>query len=161
MKQTFTGRPKNLNTKEDPEIYPKAVRNTTSHANVRSRDCLTSGHRQEADPQHLKMQQQIDELNNNISLLQEENERITIENKKLVSIDTVDDIQKWTGLPNKAVFDALVTYFGKRGKNLKYWKGNSTARHGHFTQRGNNKPAPDMKLTLENEIFLTLVKLKI
>ena len=94
VKQTFTGRPKNLNTKEDPEIYPKAVRNTTSHANVRSRDCLTSGHRQEADPQHLKMQQQIDELNNNISLLQEENERITIENKKLVSIDTVDDIQK-------------------------------------------------------------------
>ena len=81
---------------------------------------------------------------------------------KNISLDTVKDFQLWTGFPNRAVFDALASYLGKRGgRNMKYWYGGATDRHQYHKDIGMvNKPGPDRKMSFEEELFLVIVKLK-
>ncbi|XP_014677247.1 PREDICTED: uncharacterized protein LOC106817110 [Priapulus caudatus] len=44
---------------------------------------------------------------------------------------------------------------------MQYWRGSATAETGHFTKSFTTKPGPDRKLSLIDEFFLTMVRLKV
>lgn len=71
-----------------------------------------------------------------------------------------DIFQFWTSLPSYGVFRALFNYMEPKAKTMKYWKGQSTYEHEHYSKRFSSKPGHERKLSLEEELFLTLVRLR-
>ena len=52
---------------------------------------------------------------------------------RCVSLETIEDFQTWTNLPNRAVFQSLVDYLKTRKENLKYWRGQQTNKYRHYS----------------------------
>lgn len=66
-----------------------------------------------------------------------------------------ENAQFYTGLPNIATFKALFSYFEPKASEMSYWQGNET------TVRTHKNKGPSRKLSLENEFFAVLVRLKL
>ncbi len=124
----------------------RAVWATTDHDYVKTKTELSCPTETEA------LKSQMEELRAEVEKLKE----------RTLGYSTIKDFPKWTNLPNREVFDALVSYLKSRGgEDLKYWKGSKTDNHQHFRDAGLiNKPGPERKLSFEEELFLVLVKLK-
>jgi len=93
--------------------------------------------------------------------LEQELEAMRSSQFSLENIKNDDNIfQFWTGMPSYGVFSALLTYLTPRAEKMQYWKGGSKSSHENYTVRFESKPGPERKLTLEEEFFLTLVRLR-
>lgn len=71
-----------------------------------------------------------------------------------------DIFQFWTGMPSYGVFSALLTYLRPRAESMQYWKGSSKSSNQHYNLHFASKPGRQRKLSLEDELFLTLVRLR-
>ena len=71
-------------------------------------------------------------------------------------LNTDRDVSFWTGLPSKAIFDALFEYFEPKAKRLQYSRGHEGERDRYKT-----KPGKTRSLTLKDEFFAVLVRLKV
>lgn len=69
--------------------------------------------------------------------------------------------QFWTGLPSYGIFTALFDYLEPRAKTLQYWKGRASVIRRPFSTRFTTKPGRERKLSLMEELFLTLVRLRV
>ena len=82
---------------------------------------------------------------------------------QVLNIDTIQrqpkQVQFWTGFPNFETFLSLFEFLEPRAKQMTYWRGGATDMTLNFNP--NKKPGPERKLTLLNEFFLTLVRLKV
>ena len=68
----------------------------------------------------------------------------------------------WTGLPNKGVFMALYGFFEPKAKNLKFSRtvGGGAPRYSHSAS-SKRKTGKENKISLIDELFATLVRLKV
>ncbi|XP_053374378.1 uncharacterized protein LOC128546976 [Mercenaria mercenaria] len=91
--------------------------------------------------------------------LEKENEELKAKQLRLENIkDNDEKFQFYTNLPNYAVFAALCNYLKSRTKSgVNYWRGKST---GTSTESPVTSKGPERKFTVEEEIFIVLVKLK-
>ncbi len=130
------------------ERLKNAVWQTTDHDYVATRKAAPS---------------EFDERDREIHELKEENERLK---RKVLSVDRIKTdtkaCNKYTGMPNYEQFWQVFNYLRKRSNGkLKYWRGSQgTSKHQHFSEAFEIKPGPLRKLSLEEEFFLCLVKLK-
>jgi hypothetical protein len=80
------------------------------------------------------------------------------------SLDSVKDdnsiFQFWTGMPSYDIFEALLTYLKPRAEGMQYWKGGSKTSHICYTSLFYSKPGRTRKLSIDDEFFLTLVRLR-
>lgn len=70
-------------------------------------------------------------------------------------------IQFWTGFPNYETMYALFEFLEPRAKTMTYWRGNQTLSGERDSDSFYNKRGPERKLTLLDEFFLTMVRLKV
>lgn len=72
-------------------------------------------------------------------------------------------VQFWTGLPNKGVFDALFEYLKGKAQNLRYERGNvPVSSHSAVNDTcAKVKPGKRRKISLGNEFFAVLVRLRV
>lgn len=67
-------------------------------------------------------------------------------------------------MPSYGVFNALLTYLRPQAEKMQYWKGSSKTSHERyslrFPGRPVKKPGRKRKLSIEDEFFLTLVRLR-
>ena len=81
---------------------------------------------------------------------------------QLVTLDYVKDnsslFQYYTGLPSFAVFQILYNYLYDKTRDMQYV---STAGQQHNTERFVTKPGPKRTLSLMEEMFATLVRLRL
>jgi hypothetical protein len=92
--------------------------------------------------------------------LEKENELLKSKQLRLENIkDNDDKFQFYTSLPNYAVFAALCNYLKLRleSTGVSYWRGQSTSNSTESPSCGRG---PDRKFTIEEEVFIVLVKLK-
>ncbi|XP_033726136.1 uncharacterized protein LOC117315841 [Pecten maximus] len=68
-------------------------------------------------------------------------------------------VQFWTGLPNKGVFDSLFQYLKGKAQNLRYDRGNVSVSNNSSDLKV--KPGKNRKISLENEFFAVLVRLRV
>ncbi len=107
---------------------------------------------------------QFDDRDREIHELREENAKLK---RKVLSVDRIkqDDklCNKYTGMPSYGHFHAVFDHLMDRSNGkLKYWRGSSgTSKHQHFSEAFDIKPGPLRKLSMEEEFFLCLVKLKL
>lgn len=129
------GRPKVKRTLE----FPESVWATTDHDYIRSKT---------VDCQNSDMEQKILELEKQNEVLK--SKQLRLENIK----DNDDKFQFYTNLPNYSIFTALCSYLKCRIKptGVNYWRGKSTS--------GGASKGPERKFSVEEEIFIVLVKLK-
>ena len=142
------GRPKKLKPSEDNKSHTRAVWSTTDHDYLKTKSepgCMTE---KEA------LRQENAKLKKDLLAAQECNLRL----------ETLRDEEFpiWTNLPSREVFLALAEYVEERGAGeLKMWRGANTTKHEHFTEAGfTTKPGPDRVNTVQQELFLVLLKLK-
>ena len=150
---TCVDRHLNVNVKQHLKDVSQKLKNavwqTTDHDYVATRQAPPS---------------QFDDRDREIHRLKEENARLQ---RKILSVDSIkhDNKQctKYTGMPSYDHFSEVFEYLKRRsGGNLKYWRGSlATSKHKHFSEAFNIKPGPLRKLSLEDEFFLCLVKLKL
>ncbi|KAJ8318814.1 hypothetical protein KUTeg_003905 [Tegillarca granosa] len=65
-------------------------------------------------------------------------------------------VQFWVGLPNLETFTSLLNYLTPKANHLQYARGNEN--HRYLMHR---KPGKQRKLSIEDEFFATLVRLKV
>ena len=70
-------------------------------------------------------------------------------------------IQFWTGFPNFETMYSLFEFLEPRAKNMKYWRGCCNTNREHFPKTFSSKPGPERKLSLLDEFFLTMIRLKV
>lgn len=71
-------------------------------------------------------------------------------------LKTDANVAFYTGLPNIATFKALFEYLKVKSSHLNFWRGKDTKAAKSDTKKG-----PQQKLSLENQFFATLVRLKL
>ena len=86
--------------------------------------------------------------------------------KKNKFIQTDEKVSLYTGLPNKACFDGLCKHLQKKSSNDRHWKGTKVivTKVKKFPIRKSKKigkRGPQRKLTVKEEVLLTLMKLKL
>ncbi|CAC5404268.1 unnamed protein product [Mytilus coruscus] len=81
--------------------------------------------------------------------------------KQILSLENIKENPKrmlfWTGFSDYENFYALFQYFEPRATNMRYWKGDA-GMPDTFSDR---KKGPERKLSLIDEFFLTMVRLKV
>lgn len=99
----------------------------------------------------------------NIADLQEqieyyEGKRFTLDKIK----DDNDAISFYTGFQNYGVFNSLFNYLEVKASRLQYWRGQSDTNSDfkQYQTRG-KRPGPKRKLTLVEEFFMVLMRLKV
>ncbi|XP_070537880.1 uncharacterized protein [Ptychodera flava] len=97
------------------------------------------------------------------SMLKELN---SLQSHKVLSLDvckdTDDKFQFYTGFPSYEIIFALFEYLEQKAQNLQYWRGNQYATYDHHKKsEESGKPGPERKLSLEEEFFLVIVRLKL
>ncbi|XP_069122148.1 uncharacterized protein [Argopecten irradians] len=111
------------------------------------------------------MKQYLPEIEEKIKELTEIKTRYEAMKIQLLNIeemkDSPKDVQFWTGFPNYSTFLAVYAFLEPRARTLKYWKGQSTIASENFSKSYINKPGPDRKLSLKEEFFLTMIRLKV
>ncbi|XP_031562136.1 uncharacterized protein LOC116297954 [Actinia tenebrosa] len=81
--------------------------------------------------------------------------------------ETDGKVNVYTGLPNKACFDSLCKHLQKKSANIRYWRGTQKVIVTKFKRLYKRKPSkvgkrgPQRKLTVKDEVLLTLMKLKL
>lgn len=89
-----------------------------------------------------------------------------IENHSILILESIKDdnnlIRLYTGLPNFQTFLALYTYLEPKAKNLQYYGGGKKRKlSDNFKDKGYvHKPGPDRQTTLQDELFMTLYRLR-
>ena len=122
----------------------------------------------QADANAQKMAEDNPELIEIIRELQEKVTSLEKDNLKLRErMITLDDIQRskklcsfYTGFPNYGTFKALFDYLKDAAATKRNWRGGETANKSHFSDRFQRKPGPDLKLTLEEEFLIVMIRLK-
>ena len=77
------------------------------------------------------------------------------------SIKHSDDLVKvYTGLPTYALFSWLFEEVKEPAKNMNYFRGEKSSSDKYYQVNDKNKPGPKRKLCLEDELFITLIKLR-
>ena len=66
-----------------------------------------------------------------------------------------ENTRLYTGQANVSTFTALLQYLKLKAERMKYWQGNDTSVRTDI-ERGRHR-----KLTLENELFAVLVRIKL
>lgn len=107
----------------------------------------------------------LPEIAEKIKELEEKEELCKIYKKQILNLKEMQNnskqIQFWTGFPNYGTLYSLFEFLEPRAKNMKYWRGSNTSNSEHFSKIFFNKPGPERKLSLIDEFFLTLIRLKV
>ncbi|XP_070564452.1 uncharacterized protein [Ptychodera flava] len=107
------------------------------------------------------------EIKTKIEELEEQVKLNSTRELQLLSLENIKDnpkeMQFYTGFPNFHTFHAVFIFLEPRAKNMQYWRGQATIDTQHFLDTGRyiNKPGPERKLSLLEEFFLTIVRLKV
>ena len=73
-----------------------------------------------------------------------------------------DDLVKlYTGLPSYALFQWLFAEVSPHAQNLHYYRGKDDMKDKSYQIKNNNKPGPKRSQSLEDELLLTLMKLRL
>ena len=123
----------------------------------------------QADANAQKIAEDNPELIEIIRELQEKVKSLEKDNLKLRDrMITLDDIQRseklysfYTGFPSYGTFKALFDYLKDAAATKRNWRGGETANKSHFSDRFQRKPGPDLKLTLEEEFLIVMIRLKV
>ncbi|XP_019636876.1 PREDICTED: uncharacterized protein LOC109479363 [Branchiostoma belcheri] len=75
--------------------------------------------------------------------------------------DNNDKFRFWTGFPNYGTFQALFEYLKPKAAGMKYWRGGATLDSEHYSYRYSMKPGQRRTLTLEEEFFAVMVRLRV
>ena len=107
----------------------------------------------------LKQQQRlIKDLRNEVKELTVKKRKIQQQTFCAENLLTSDaNVQFYTGLPNVATFNGLFSYLEPKAKKLTYWQGSIASSN----VRSDVAKGPARKLTLKNEFFAVLVRLKV
>lgn len=85
--------------------------------------------------------------------------------ERLISIEDIQESEQlcrfYTGFPNYRTFKALFDYLEDVAATKRSWRGKETISKHHFSERCQNKPGPDSKLTLEQEFLMVMMRLKV
>lgn len=102
------------------------------------------------------------ELQSEVNALKKEN--LDLKRRK-VSIENIQENEQlcrfYTGFPNYRTFKALFNYLKDIAETKSNWRGSKTVSTNHFSDRCQNKPGPDAKLTLEEEFLMVMMRLKV
>ena len=74
--------------------------------------------------------------------------------------DDSSAVKFYTGFPNSASFEAVLRYFEPKIKNMHYWTGSKTLDKDTSLQKS-SKPGRKRKLSLQQEFFMVLIRLKV
>ncbi|XP_055958788.1 uncharacterized protein LOC126830983 [Patella vulgata] len=90
----------------------------------------------------------------------EHNQKVQI--LTLYNVKDDDNLFRYfTGFPTYSVFLALFNYLEDKVIDMKYDKGSKTYEYNFFSNRYISKPGKKRALTLQDEFFITLVRLKL
>ena len=90
-----------------------------------------------------------------------------INNHSILTLDSVKDNDKlfkfYTGFPDYKTFHALSTYLKPKAINLQYYGGGKKRKlSGNFKNKSfTRKPGPERQITPEEELFMTLCRLRL
>ena len=87
--------------------------------------------------------------------------RISSVASKFLKTDT--KVKTYTGLQSKQAFEDLFQYLFKNAKKMTYWKGvkkTISTKVPRKCRKSPNKSGPERKLSIKDELLLTLVKLR-
>ncbi|XP_038059230.1 uncharacterized protein LOC119730420 [Patiria miniata] len=82
-----------------------------------------------------------------------------------VSIESIKHsdelIQLHTGLPSYQYFKWIYKEVDKASENMKYWHGNGSEKAKKYIETNQKKPGPSRVVSKENELLITLMKLRL
>ncbi|XP_062596240.1 uncharacterized protein LOC134257661 [Saccostrea cucullata] len=137
-------------------VQTETVISSTSYSTVVQVDTFEGHTTNLTNIQFKHHQKLINELQEKVKLPAKENACL---NKKLFCVENLmtcnENAQFYTGLPHLETFNALFTYFEPKASKMTYWQGNET------TVRTHENKGPSRKLSLKNEFFAVLVRLKL
>lgn len=109
-----------------------------------------------------KLQQDIEQLQFQVANLEEENKRIQSKRFTIKDIEHSDHlVQLYTGLQNAKVFELLADKLRDKAVRLHYVRGSeSNTPKAHQLGENRKKPGPQRKTSVEEELFMTLVRLR-
>lgn len=106
--------------------------------------------------------EKLGELQDKVTSLERENLELK---ERLISIEDIQESEQlcrfYTGFPNYRTFKALFDYLEDVAATKRSWRGKETISKHHFSERCQNKPGPDSKLTLEQEFLMVMMRLKV
>ncbi|XP_033726625.1 uncharacterized protein LOC117341433 [Pecten maximus] len=70
-------------------------------------------------------------------------------------------MQFYTGFQNKGIFESVFLYLEKKAEKLQYWRGQSEVSETKLYQSKGSKPGQKRKLSLKEEFFIVLLRLKV
>lgn len=81
------------------------------------------------------------------------------------SLDKIKDDNKamlfYTGFSNYGIFESVFGYLESKAEKLQYWRGKSEVTDSKSYQNQGSKPGQKRKITLKDEFFIVLVRLKV
>ncbi|XP_033730955.1 uncharacterized protein LOC117320435 [Pecten maximus] len=113
---------------------------------------------------------------NDIEILQKEIEKLSTQINDMedqlneykgnrFSIEKIKDDPKamlfYTGFINYSVFESILKYLSPKAEKLRYWRGKGEDIGLNNDARQNEKQRPARKLSIEEEFFMILVRLKV
>ncbi|XP_069109721.1 uncharacterized protein [Argopecten irradians] len=75
--------------------------------------------------------------------------------------DDPNAMQFYTGFQNYGVFQSVFEYLEPKAKNLQYWRGTGETSEPKLYQTHGGKPGRKRKLSLQDEFFMVLIRLKV
>ena len=82
--------------------------------------------------------------------------------KTLVYLKNDNKVRVYTGLPNKSAFNDLLHHVSRKASRMRYWHGDTRSKpYKRKFKRTPQKSGPKCKLTLKEELLLTLMKLRL
>ena len=110
-----------------------------------------------------QLQEQLKKAENELKILKEKLKKVG-EKKglKCGDLKTDKEVNLLTGIPTRAVFNALFDVVKKNVKKLRYWTGPvKSTRKGRNFKESPNKFGPKRELAEKNEFLLTMMKLRL
>ena len=109
-----------------------------------------------------KLQQDLEQLKCQVANLEEENKRIQNKRFTIKDIEHSDHlVQLYTGLQNAKEFELLADKLRDKAVRLHYVRGSeSSTPKAHQLGENRKKPGPQRKTSVEEEFFMTLVRLR-
>lgn len=119
---------------------------------------------------------EMESLNSNIKSLKEKldtcnvmiedlNKKLSVFESNQFRYDKIQDdpkaMQFYTGFQNSGVFDSVFTYLEKKAEKLQYWRGQNEVSDTKPYQTKGGKPGQKRKLSLKDEFFVVLLRLKV
>ena len=108
-------------------------------------------------------QEQLKEAENKLKILKKKLKKVG-EKKglKCGDLKTGKEVNLFTGIPTRAVFNALFDMVKKNVKKLRYWTGPvKSTRKGRNFKKSPKKFGPKRELTEKDEFLLTMMKLSL